>query len=107
MKRVEGRNAHKRGAGGKRAITRSDFLNGVPIAVGSATTGGLLPGLFGAALATGRAPQDLPNYYPPTLTGLRGNHPGSFEDAHKVRDGDFGPLPRPDSHAQPNETYDL
>ena len=90
----------KRGA--KRAITRRDFLNGVPIAVG-----GLLPDLFATALADGRPPQDLPDYYPPALTGLRGNHPGSFEAAHKVRDGDFGPLPRPDARAEANETYDL
>jgi spermidine dehydrogenase len=107
MKRVEGRNAHKRGAGGKRAITRRDFLNGIPIAIGSTAIGGLLPEFFGTALADGRAPQDLPSYYPPALTGLRGNHPGSFEAAHKARDGDFGPLPRPDSHTEANETYDL
>ena len=34
-------------------------------------------------------PQDQAGYYPPLLTGLRGSHPGSFENAHKVRDGDF------------------
>jgi spermidine dehydrogenase len=107
MRRFEGRNPHKRGAGGKRAITRRDFLNGVPIAVGSAAVGSLLPEVFAAALADGRAPQDLPNYYPPALTGLRGNHPGSFEAAHKVRDGDFGPLPRPGGHSEADETYDL
>jgi hypothetical protein len=107
MKRVEGRNARKRGTGGSRAITRRDFLNGVPIAVVSTAVGGLSPSLFGTALAAGRAPQDLPSYYPPALTGLRGNHPGSFEAAHKVRDGDFDPLPRPDSHTEANETYDL
>jgi spermidine dehydrogenase len=107
MKRVEGRNPHKRSAGKKRAITRRDFLNGVPIAVGSTAVGGLLPELFVTALAEGRAPQDLPNYYPPALTGLRGNHAGSFEAAHQVRDGDFGPLPRPSAHAQGDETYDL
>jgi spermidine dehydrogenase len=107
MKRVEGRHPRKRGAGGKRAITRRDFLNGVPIAVGSTAVADLLPELFSTALADGRAPQDLPNYYPPALTGLRGNHPGSFEAAHKVRDGDFGRLPPPDAHAEANETYDL
>ncbi|MBS2694013.1 NAD(P)-binding protein, partial [Salmonella enterica subsp. enterica serovar 1,4,[5],12:i:-] len=36
-------------------------------------------------------------YYPPALTGLRGNHPGSFEHAHQLgRDGktfDFGSVP--------------
>ncbi len=107
MKRTDRRNSHKRSTGGKRAITRRDFLNGVPIAVGSAAVGGLLPRLFGMALAAGRAPQDFPNYYPPVLTGLRGNHPGSFEAAHKVRDADFGPLPRPHARTEADETYDL
>jgi spermidine dehydrogenase len=107
MKRVYGRNPPKRGAGKKRAITRRDFLNGVPIAVGSTAIGGLLSELFVTALAEGRPPQDLPNYYPPALTGLRGNHTGSFEAAHQVRDGDFGPLPRPSTRAEADEIYDL
>ena len=98
MKRTEGQSSHQRGAGAKGAITRRDFLNGVPIAVGSTAIGGLLPEAFTAALADGRAPQDLPGYYPPILSGLRGNHPGSFEAAHKVRDGDLGPLPQPGAH---------
>ena len=33
--------------------------------------------------------QNDPAYYPPTRMGLRGSHPGSFEAAHEVRDGDF------------------
>ena len=28
--------------------------------------------------------------YPPSLTGLRGQYPGSFETAHRARDGGFG-----------------
>ena len=36
-----------------------------------------------------KAAQDAPGYYPPTLTGMRGSHPGAFEAAHEVRDGDF------------------
>jgi spermidine dehydrogenase len=28
------------------------------------------------------------SHYPPGLTGLRGSHPGSFEVAHAIRDGD-------------------
>jgi spermidine dehydrogenase len=65
-------------------ITRRDFLNGVPLAVGGAVAGGLLP-----RAAAAEAPQDAPGYYPPTSTGLRGSHPGSFEAAHHLRDGDF------------------
>ena len=63
----------------------------------------ILPGL---AWADGDlAPQDKPGYYPPALTGLRGSHPGSFEDAHKLRDGNFWK-----SSGQPTDTgesYDL
>ena len=33
------------------------------------------------------AAQDEPGYYPPTRTGMRGSHPGSFENAHALRDG--------------------
>src|SRR5678816_4666637 len=33
--------------------------------------------------------QNASGYYPPALTGLRGSHPGSFETAHTLRDGDF------------------
>jgi spermidine dehydrogenase len=35
------------------------------------------------------AAQDAAGYYPPALTGLRGNHPGSFETAHALRDAAF------------------
>jgi spermidine dehydrogenase len=81
-------------------ITRRDFLNGVPIAIG-AVAGGLRP----ATAAAGPALQDVPGYDPPALTGLRGSHPGSFEAAHSLRDGDFW------SHAggitATGETYDL
>ena len=56
-------------------ITRRDFVHDV----GLAALGLLLPlpGL-GAALDS-----NLP-YYPPTLTGLRGAHLGSFEVAHAL-----------------------
>src|SRR5271156_1197013 len=72
---------------GSGAITRRDFLNGMPIAVGAA--GGLFPGFAAAALAGTPAPQDQPGYCPPALTGLRGSHPGAYEAAHRLRDGDF------------------
>jgi len=63
-----------------KAISRRDFLNGVGIAIGAS----LLPG---TAFAQDFGAQDLPGYYPPGLTGMRGSHPGSFETAHLVRDG--------------------
>jgi spermidine dehydrogenase len=63
------------------AITRRDFLNGVSVAL----TSSLLPtrevGAFRALAA-----QETGDY-PPTRTGMRGSHPGSFEVAHELRDG--------------------
>jgi spermidine dehydrogenase len=50
-------------------ITRRDFLNGTALAIAS----GLTPAEQLAA---------NPARYPPALTGLRGQHPGSFETAH-------------------------
>src|SRR5579872_1733728 len=71
-----------------RPIDRRDFLNGVAVAVGALGVSGLTasPALAQASLAW---PQDQAGYYPPNLTGLRGSHPGSFESAHALRDGEF------------------
>jgi spermidine dehydrogenase len=70
-----------------RPIDRRDFLNGVAVAIGALGAGSG----FGASAAETPAlwPQDQPGYNPPLLTGLRGSHPGSFENAHALRDGDF------------------
>jgi spermidine dehydrogenase len=59
-------------------ITRRDFLNGVAIGAG-----GMLLQSHGASLhaSTGTT---TPTYYPPTLTGMRGSHEGSFEVAHAL-----------------------
>jgi spermidine dehydrogenase len=81
-----------------RAITRRDFLDGVRIAVTGSIVG--YPWLE----AAGSPAQNVPGYYPPALTGLRGSHPGSFEVAHEMRDGkvwDVG------SDGETGETYDL
>jgi spermidine dehydrogenase len=51
-------------------VTRRDFLNGAALCI----AGGLTPAALGRAAA---APA-----YPPALSGMRGNHPGSFETAH-------------------------
>jgi spermidine dehydrogenase len=73
------------------SITRRDFLNGAALTVAA----GLTPA---AQLAA------QPNRYPPVLTGLRGQHAGSFEVAHALaREGrkfPAGDLPI-------DETYDL
>jgi spermidine dehydrogenase len=88
----------------KSSITRRDFLDGVAIAVGGTAAGGLVPGLTAAAIA-GEAAQHAAGYYPPALTGLRGNHPGSFETAHALRDADF--WPKAGAIAATGEDYDL
>lgn len=68
-----------------RDITRRDFLNGMNMAI----TGSLLFAPFSQSLAAleSSGAQMMPGYYPPTLEGLRGSHPGSFEVAHLMRDG--------------------
>src|SRR5271169_5006601 len=66
-------------------ITRRDFLNGVAVAAGAA----VIPPEMWAAVAPDLEAQDVPGYYPPGKTGLRGSHVGAFETMHKVRDGAF------------------
>ncbi len=73
-------NRFDRQLGMDKDISRRDFLNGVSIAVGAS----LLPG---TACALDVGAQDVPGYYTPELTGMRGSHPGSFETAHLVLDG--------------------
>src|ERR1700724_4887114 len=72
-------------------ISRRDFLNGRALTIAS----GLTPAAQIAA---------DPSRYPPALTGLRGQHPGSFEVAHEIgRAGKRYPV---DSLAI-EEAYDL
>ena len=72
-------------------LTRRDFLDGVALAIAA--------GLTPAAQLEAQ-----PQRYPPALTGLRGDHPGSFETAHALaREGErfaFDDLPV-------EESYDL
>jgi spermidine dehydrogenase len=86
-------------------ITRRDFLNGVAIGAGGAVAAASAPEFVVAAIAGQPAAQDAPGYYPPRLTGLRGNHPGSFEGAHRLRDGAFWQHAGKIAHT--NESYDL
>src|SRR5262249_3296175 len=66
-------------------ITRRDFLNGVPLAIGAA----------GPLQALGAAP------YPPAKTGLRGSHDGAWETMHARVGGKKWPT------GKPEESYDL
>jgi spermidine dehydrogenase len=82
------RPSRDRELGMNRNITRRDFLNGMAIGVGGALASPWMGALLSAQTATPSA-QDRPGYYPPTLTGMRGSHPGAFEVAHALRDGTF------------------
>ena len=69
-------------------ITRRDFMSGIAIAVvGAAGVDVSRSGPSDAAATAGAAdPSDAP-IYPPGRDGLRGSHVGSFEAAHRLRDG--------------------
>lgn len=86
-----------------RDITRRDFLNGVGIAV----TGSLVSNPLSAAIGNSGAPsaQMSAEYYPPVLSGMRGSHPGSFELAHRLRDGER--FDDPSASVGLGEVYDL
>jgi spermidine dehydrogenase len=89
--------------GMNRAISRRDFLNGVALTIG----GTLVPPAALAFDEAAYAPEKSPGYYPPALTGIRGNHDGSFTYAHRLRDGeswDSNAAVKPESTG---ETYDL
>jgi spermidine dehydrogenase len=90
-----------------REITRRDFLNGVAIGVGTSVLGGAIrpEDLLAAAALDQFAPEKAPDYYPPALMGMRGNHEGTYTFAHRLRDGES-----PDSFGAPKDTgerYDL
>jgi len=85
-----------------RDITRRDFIGGVAVGLGSASW------LSGCAPGEPPVPADpglerAPGYYPPGLTGLRGDHEGSFEAAHQMRGGAVSVADAIDLR----ETYDL
>jgi spermidine dehydrogenase len=76
-----------------RPITRRDFLNGVAIGAGGLAAGGWLAAchpLAGAGTAQSASEaQNAAGYYPPTLTGLRGSHPGSYDVGHALANGSY------------------
>ncbi len=82
-----------------RSIDRRDFLHGVSL-VGIGALANIKDAK--ATVSASGFPQDKPGYYPPTLTGMRGSHPGSFENAHAMRDGVVQTAPH-----NITETYDL
>ena len=85
-------------------ISRRDFLNGAAVGVGSVLAGESL--LAAAAMDVDEfAPEKAAEYYPPALTGMRGNHDGTFTYAHRLRDG--GKWDTTGPAAKTGETYDL
>jgi spermidine dehydrogenase len=105
--------------GMKCPISRRDFLNGVAVGVGGALAGEslLAAGVIDAERVAGSrdvaigerevadAPEKAAGYYPPALTGMRGNHDGSYTYAHGLRDGKKWDAGGP--AAKVDETYDL
>jgi spermidine dehydrogenase len=97
-----------------RNITRRDFLNGMAVGVGGVLANPWLTspwfanprigGTLSAQTVTASA-QDRLGYYPPTLNGMRGSHPGAFEVAHALRDGTF--WEKAGKPIQTGEEYDL
>jgi spermidine dehydrogenase len=87
--------------GMSRPITRRDFLNGVAIGAGMLAA----PNLLAAMSADEYAPEKAAGYYPPTLTGMRGNHEGSYTYAHRLRDGES--WDKDGAPENTGETYDL
>ncbi len=66
-----------------RNITRRDFVSGVGVAVGATL---IAPRRLSAREGAPYVSREQ-EYYPPARTGMRGSHPGSFEVAHALRDG--------------------
>ena len=93
-------------------ISRRDFLNGAAVGIGGVLASerllaALAPSEFagGSSDPAAFSPEKASDYYPPALTGIRGNHDGSFTYAHRLRDGESWDAEGP---SQPTgETYDL
>lgn len=77
-------------------ITRRDFLDGVlQTAAGISAAGLLEPRVLGAST----------DYYPPVLTGMRGDHDGIYKVPHAVRDHNY--FQNAGTPSDTGESYDL
>jgi len=86
-----------------RGITRRDFLNGVAVAVGTSMLA--KEEVWAGVEPVQSAGEKQGEYYPPALTGMRGNHDASFTFAHRLRDGEgWDAEDKPESTG---ESYDL
>lgn len=84
-----------------RRISRRDFINGIAIS----TTALAVPGGLWVASADLPSPEAAPDYYPPVLTGMRGDHDDIYKVPHAVRDHDFWQTA--DAPSDTGEEYDL
>ncbi len=82
-----------------RDISRRDFIGTVTVGLGAASL--LNANSLGAQPVAHAVHAD--DSYPPALTGLRGDHLGSFEAAHRMRDAGWTPA----DAIETNESYDL
>ncbi|MBY8828919.1 NAD(P)-binding protein [Hephaestia mangrovi] len=90
--------------GMSRPIQRRDFLQGVAVATAGSAS---LMGVSAMAVPIGQKAANIGDpvsakTYPPMRTGMRGQHPGSYEGAHAMRDGKVFP-----TGEDTGETYDL
>src|SRR6185369_2121177 len=83
-------------------ISRRDFLNGAALTIGGAA---IRPSVLSSLAGGEDAPEKSLNYYPPALTGMRGNHDGSFASAHHLRDAQKWDASGPSEST--SEFYDL
>jgi spermidine dehydrogenase len=65
-----------------RRITRRDFLNGIAVSTAAL-------GTFRLSAADAADPEQSPDYYPPVLTGMRGDHDEIYKVPHSLRDHNF------------------
>src|ERR1700761_8668008 len=89
--------------GEDRAIPRRDFIQGALVGAATALTGPMLKAYAADAADVGAGAQGVAaGFSPPLLTGMRGSHPGSFENAHALRDGR-----KPEAGTVVDGVYDL
>ncbi|MBV9780320.1 MAG: NAD(P)-binding protein [Acidobacteriaceae bacterium] len=84
----------------RRRITRRDFLNGVAISIGAMSSGVAL-----SAFDQNARPESAPDYYPPVLTGMRGDHDEIYKVPHSLRDHEF--WQKAGTPSDTGEEYDL
>jgi spermidine dehydrogenase len=84
----------------KKGITRRDFLNGAALALAAGASMSPRDLLAQPQTKGGKLPQD---YYPPTLTGMRGSHDGAFDVAHDLAWRGI----KPSQYTNLDEEYDL